>query len=117
MTRVEYESDPQFAVWEAIVNSYPPCPPKAVPEPPDPEVTVIDVLERFPLPAPRPYIAPGRAITGLRAYLEPNLDVPAVAGRATYTGTRSTPLGEVDIAAVGTYMVDWGDERTGPHQG
>ncbi|MGH9154372.1 MAG: hypothetical protein ACRD1K_00615, partial [Acidimicrobiales bacterium] len=42
---------------------------------------------------------------------------PAVAGRATYTGTRSTPLGEVDIAAVGTYMVDWGDERTGPHQG
>ncbi|MGH9155460.1 MAG: hypothetical protein ACRD1K_06435, partial [Acidimicrobiales bacterium] len=63
--------------WQEIAHSYPPCPTTAA-EPPDPEVSVIDVLERFPLPAPRPYIAPGRAITGLRAYLEPNLEVPLV---------------------------------------
>ncbi|MEO7442389.1 MAG: hypothetical protein ABIW46_02525, partial [Acidimicrobiales bacterium] len=43
--------------------------------------------------------------------------VPLVSGRPTYTGTRSTPLGDVAIAATATYTVDWGDERTGPHQG
>jgi len=115
--RADYDAEPQYAAWERIIATTPPCP-RAASEPAlDPEAVVIEVLEEFPLPAPRPYIAPGRAITGLRAYLEPNLEVELVDGRATYTGTRSTPLGEVAIRATGTYMVDWGDERTGPHVG
>ena len=107
--RAEYDAEPGFRAWEAIMLSFPRCP-TAGPVPPDPEEVAIDVLERFPLPAPRPSIAPGRAITGLRAFLEPNMV-------QTYTGTRATELGDMAVAATATYMVDWGDERTGPHRG
>jgi len=116
VTLAEYNAEGGLRFWQAIMLSYPPClPPVAAA--PDPEAVVIDVLERFPLPAPEPSIAPGRAITGLRAYLEPNLDAPVEAGRTTWRGTRSTVLGEVAIVGVGRYVVDWGDEVTGPHTG
>jgi hypothetical protein len=64
----------------------------------------------IPLPKPEPHIAPGRAITGLLAYLETR-------GSTTYTYTEpDTPFGPLTIVATGKYYVDWGDgTRTGPH--
>ncbi|MGH9164986.1 MAG: hypothetical protein ACRDZW_05665, partial [Acidimicrobiales bacterium] len=107
----------ELAIWSVLAKSFPPCRVGPVPEAPDPEEAAIDVLERFPLPAPKPFIAPGRAITGLRAFLEPHLEVPFIAGHPSYTGTRSTPLGDMAVEATAVYYVDWGDETTGPHTG
>ncbi|MGH3850520.1 MAG: hypothetical protein ACRDRT_12600 [Pseudonocardiaceae bacterium] len=106
----------ELAIWSVILKSFPRCP-TAVPEKPDPEETAIDVLERFPLPAPKPFIAPGRAITGLRAFLEPRLEAPFIAGHPSYAGTRSTALGDMAVEATAVFYVDWGDETTGPHAG
>jgi len=65
--------------------------------------------EEIPLPEPRPYIAPGWAITGKLAYLETN-------GQTRYVYSNSTPVGPLEIVATGAYYVDWGDgETTGPH--
>lgn len=62
-----------------------------------------------PLPVPIPHIAPGRAITGLPAYMETK-------GATTHRFGRSTPFGPMIIEATGTYQVDWGDgTTTGPH--
>jgi hypothetical protein len=62
------------------------------------------------LPEPSPYIAPGRAITGMYAYLETR-------GTTTHTFTEpNTPFGPLTIVATGRYFVDWGDgTHTGPH--
>lgn len=66
-------------------------------------------LQEVPLPAPVPKIAPGRAITGLPAFLETN-------GATTHAFSRTTPFGAMAIAAAGQYRVDWGDgTTTGPH--
>jgi hypothetical protein len=65
--------------------------------------------EEIPLPTPRPYIAPGWAITGKLAYLETN-------GELRHTYTNNTPFGPLEIVATGAYYVDWGDgESSGPH--
>lgn len=62
------------------------------------------------LPAPDPHIAPGRAITGLGAYLETR-------GQLSFTFERPTELGQLVIEAMSTYHVDWGDGTTsGPHR-
>ncbi len=68
------------------------------------------ILEDVPLPEPEPYIAPGRAITGLLAYLETR-------GTTAHTYTEpDTPFGALSIVATGKYYVDWGDgTSTGPH--
>ncbi len=68
------------------------------------------VVEAFPFPAPKPYIAPGRAITGLRAFLEPR-------SPTTVSDVRPTPLGDIRLDATGVYYVNWGDAETGPHPG
>jgi hypothetical protein len=64
----------------------------------------------IPLPEPNPYIAPGRAITGMFAYLETR-------GTTTHAFVEPrTPFGPLTITANGRYFVDWGDgTRTGPH--
>lgn len=65
--------------------------------------------ERVVLPKPQPSIAPGRAITGKRAYLETN-------GQLTHTFTTDTVFGPLQIVAKGSYTIDWGDgETSGPH--
>jgi hypothetical protein len=66
--------------------------------------------QSVPLPKPQPYIAPGRAITGMFAYLETR-------GATTHTFTEpDTPFGLLTVVATGRYYVDWGDgTRTGPH--
>ncbi len=64
----------------------------------------------IPLPTPDPHIAPGRAITGMFAYLETR-------GTTTHSFTEpNTPFGPLTIVARGWYYVDWGDgTHTGPH--
>lgn len=75
----------------------------------DPALIAALYWERIPLPEPRPYIAPGWAITGKLAYLETN-------GELRHVYTNSTPVGPLEIVATGAYYVDWGDgETTGPH--
>ncbi|HET9732418.1 MAG TPA: hypothetical protein VFP54_07045 [Acidimicrobiales bacterium] len=61
------------------------------------------------LQAPEPSIKPGYAITGNRAFLE-------TGSPASRTFTHGTPLGNLTIAAQGTFYVDWGDgtPRSGP---
>ena len=62
-----------------------------------------------PLPKPGPRIAPGRAITGMLAFLETH-------GETTHTYNQGTPIGPLAITATGRYYVDWGDgTTTGPH--
>lgn len=73
-----------------------------------PEVVAIEFWKDIPLPVPEPRIAPGRAITGLPAYLETD-------GYTEVDFSQDTPLGPMEIRAVGTYEVDWGDgTTTGP---
>ena len=68
-----------------------------------PTSTARQVIEEFEPAPPRPYIAPGYAITGKAAYLETrgNLHPPRQ--------TRSTALGSIDVTFSGRYTVDWGD--------
>lgn len=73
------------------------------------ETVVREWWTQADLPSPDPYIAPGRAITGLGAYLETR-------GRTSFVHTLDTEHGQVVVEATGTYLVDWGDGHTsGPH--
>lgn len=71
------------------------------------EITPGEVAEPFvrtiPLPAPRPRIPPGHAITGLPAYLETRGSLSHRVGPAP------TELGPIEVHATGAYYVDWGD--------
>jgi hypothetical protein len=98
-----------------IVKDYPACPVAPAGEPTAPETSrtyAIRYWQDIPLPVPQPYIAPGRAITGLLAYLETR-------GTTTHIFTEpNTPFGPLTIVATGRYYVDWGDgTHTGPHSG
>jgi hypothetical protein len=103
----------QLRIWMHILNQFPRCPTVQV----SAEEVAVDVLERFPLPAPRPTIAPGRAITGKLAYLEPHLAAPVIGGKPTVENALSTALGDLSMTASAVYYVDWGDMETGPHAG
>ena len=61
--------------------------------------------ERVQLPSPRPYIAPGFAITGKRAYLELNAQ-PTIDATFTAFGY------DVAIQARSSVDIDWGDGIT-----
>lgn len=66
--------------------------------------------ESITLPKPRPFVAPGRAITGKPAFLQTNGTTQHV-----YTN-HNTPFGLLQIVAKGSYTVDWGDGQiTGPY--
>lgn len=100
------------------------CPPNLLGDPPrpageasgdstsanTPAILASSYWNEIPLPEPEPYIAPGRAITGMYAYLETR-------GTTTHSFTEtSTPFGPLEIVATGHYYVDWGDgTHTGPH--
>ena len=104
--------------WLATVH-FPNCPPNPGPNGgPAPALTPIDPVSlavRFwhtiPLPAPRPTIPPGYAVTGKRAYLVTN------GTTAPPPYTTSTPLGTLTVSATGTYRVDWGDPYAGARSG
>lgn len=94
-----------------IMANYPRCP--ARPASPgaavDPVALARQGWEEVSLPAPRPYIAPGWAITGKAAYLETR-------GSLSSTFTKGTPVGALHIASTARYYVDWGDgSQTGPY--
>lgn len=95
----------------AYLDGLGPCPvvPRARSAPSPAGVLAESFWTEVPLPVPVPHIAPGRAITGLPAYLETK-------GTTGHRFSRSTPLGPMAIEATGTYRVDWGDgTNTGPH--
>lgn len=99
--------------YNPIYDSYPLCPPSeetpAQGQPDTPAQYAARYWERVLLPVPKPYIAPGWAITGKLAYLETR-------GATTKTFHADTPFGPLEINATGQYYVDWGDnESTGPH--
>ncbi|MEA2972023.1 MAG: hypothetical protein QOG82_481 [Actinomycetota bacterium] len=91
---------------------YPACPaqPADESEAQTPESYAVEFWNDVSVPGPDPYIAPGRAITGMFAYLETR-------GTTTHTYTESnTPFGLLTVVATGRYYVDWGDgTTTGPH--
>lgn len=98
-----------YRVWNDVVQrNFARCPTPI--EALSPQEVAIGVVEAFPFPAPKPYIAPGKAITGLRAFLEPR-------SPTTVSDVRPTPLGDIQLSATGVYYVHWGDTRTGPHAG
>ena len=102
-----YGSEPS-----SIDALYPVCPvePGSEAAPDAPLTYVARYWQTVVLPRPEPYIAPGRAITGMFAYMETR-------GTTTKTFTDpNTSFGPLTIVATGTYYVDWGDgTHTGPH--
>ncbi|MDP8976931.1 MAG: hypothetical protein M3N28_11310 [Actinomycetota bacterium] len=100
---------PVFSIdreWNRLVRQLPRCPSVVL----TPQEVAVSVVEAFPFPAPKPYIAPGKVITGLRAFLEPR-------SPTTVSDVRPTPLGDIQLNAAGEYYVNWGDAKTGPHPG
>lgn len=94
---------------------FPPCPatvgtpaPPADAAPGTPAVTpsylAAQFWERARLPAPTPYIAPGRAITGKLGYLETR-------GTTSSTLAEDTVLGRLEVMATGRYYVNWATAR------
>jgi hypothetical protein len=93
---------------------YPPCPAQP-PRPGEPvqaetaSMIARRVWEHVLLPQPKPWIAPGRALTGKLGYLETQ-------GQLVHTHASMTALGQLRINASGSYIVDWGDgETSGPY--
>ncbi len=99
------ESSPIDALYPVC-----PVPPGSEAAPDTPLTYVARYWQNVPLPRPEPHIAPGRAITGMFAYMETR-------GTTTHTFTEpGTPFGPLMIVATGRYYVDWGDgTHTGPH--
>ena|SRR5581483_8689105 len=93
--------------WLTLVGQgYPLCPGVTAPAG-NPVAMALQFWGEVPLPVPAPHIAPGRAITGLPAYLETE-------GMTAKDFGRGTPLGPISIGAHGRFYVDWGD---GTHDG
>ena len=87
--------------WNRLVQSHPRCPRQASRA--DAEQAARSFLTTLPLPKPRPYIAPGYALTGKLAYLETRADE-----RQEHSTT--TPFGPLHVVVTRTaYEVDWGD--------
>jgi len=94
--------------WLALIAvGYTLCPGVVAPAT-NPAALALQFWGEVPLPVPAPHIAPGRAITGLPAYLE-------TGGTTAKDFSRDTPLGPIGIGAHGQFFVDWGDgTRDGP---
>lgn len=81
----------------------PAAPTRAAPAPANPKAYAVQFWRTIPLPAPRPSVPPGYAITGKPAYLVTNGTVSP----PEYVD--NTPLGRLTIDATGEYRVNWGD--------
>ncbi len=84
---------------------------QATPSPPPPSPSAVAatywaVHGQDLLAAPKPYIAPGYALTGLPGYLETGAPI-------AQQFSAPTPLGALSINTHGTFLVDWGDGQTG----
>lgn len=85
----------------------PPAAPGAVPAPAvDPAVVAAEMATAFwhevALAHPRPFVAPGWAITGKQAFLETRMPL-------AQRFAKETPLGPLRITSAATITVDWGD--------
>ena len=90
--------NPFSALWRGIVGIMPGCQSQATPE-----QLAVGFLVTVPLPQPKPFIAPGYALTGKLAYLETR-----AVERKEFTTV--TPFGPLRVVASRTaYEVDWGD--------
>jgi hypothetical protein len=97
----------QARAWQTQSQLYPMCPGQTAAQV-DPVVFAIAFWRDVKLPEPKPYVAPGWAITGKEAYLETR-------GERGKTYTSDTPFGPLELVASGRYSVDWGDgTRSGP---
>ena len=92
-----------WEVWQHMVATMPACGAGATTNPP--EQAAFAFLYTYDTPDPEPWIAPGFAITGKRAYLETR-------GPLTHTPAPvETPLGRLEVAFAATsFTVDWGDD-------
>lgn len=93
----------------------PPCPgPAGLPViASTPVIEAARFWQQMDLPTLAPRINPGKAIVGLRAYLE-------TGGAPSVTDGGATPFGPLTIAATRSVTVDWADgpgSTTGPHAG
>ena len=78
-----------------------------------PTIEAARFWQQMDLPALVPRIEPGKALVGLRAYLE-------TGGQPSATDGGDTPFGPLTIKATRTVTVDWDDgpgSTTGPHAG
>jgi len=82
-----------------------PCPPAEAAAQASAAAIAVRGWQEVSLPVPRPYIAPGRAITGKLAYLETR-------GVTSYEYSKPTEVGTLEILATAKYTVDWGDGET-----
>jgi len=95
-----------------LVGIYGLCPNAAIPAAVavNPAVVAASFWETIPLPAPKPMVPPGYAITGKPAYLVTDGQVAPPAFH------QQTVVGPLNISAKGVYEVDWGDGSvTGPY--
>ena len=82
---------------DTVAGAFPSCPVARSAEadptsPSSPQTYAVEYWNEIPLPKPQPHIAPGRAITGMLAYLETR-------GTTTHTYTEpTTPFGPLTIA-------------------
>jgi hypothetical protein len=90
-------------LWLGLLASHNVCPGVTLPANLTPAIAAEAFWESIPLPVPKPYVAPGWAITGKPSYLETRGTLHPAAW------TTSTPLGPLSITATGSYGVDWGD--------
>lgn len=88
-------------LWGRLVARFPACPSVA------PREVAFSFLRHIVPPGPDPWIAPGYAITGKRAFVETR-------GPTTVPGRHDTPLGPLDVTLrATTFVVDWGDGSGG----
>ncbi|MHB1785408.1 MAG: hypothetical protein ACYCS7_04550 [Acidimicrobiales bacterium] len=103
------------AMWAALLSTYKLCSAYPGGQAPNMVITPSILAAQYwqangqnLLPIPKPYIGPGYALTGKRAYLETNSPLAD-------TFTDPTPAGTLTIAVHGQFYVDWGDGT--PSQG
>jgi hypothetical protein len=90
---------PLHDIWQWIVDGLPGCPSLR----PTPSAVAWSFVRSAQPPPSEPYVAPGYAITGKRAFLETH-------GRPTDTQHFDTVLGPLTITFdAQAYTVDWGD--------
>jgi hypothetical protein len=94
--------------YSSLYSTAPPCPLQPGPPGSASRETPAQLARRHwedlvPLPKPDPRILPGRAITGLRAYLETR-------GKLTHNYRSDTVFGPLVIDAKAQYEITWGDD-------
>lgn len=99
LTQIPTFGKPLHDIWAWIVDGLPGCPSLR----PTPNQLAWAFVKQASPPASEPYVAPGHAITGRKAFLETR-------GPTTNTQTFDTQLGPLSITfEAHQYTVNWGD--------